>query len=36
MGATRPVTGETFEAEVLQSTRTVLADYGPSGAAHPR
>jgi thioredoxin 1 len=27
MGATRPVTDETFEAEVLQSTRTVLADY---------
>ena len=27
MGATRPVTDETFEAEALQSTRTVLADY---------
>src|SRR5215470_12927700 len=27
MGATRPVTDETFEAEVLQSTRTVLVDY---------
>ena len=27
MGATKPVTDETFEAEVLQSTRTVLVDY---------
>ena len=27
MGATRPVTDETFEAEVLRSTRTVLVDY---------
>src|SRR5207248_825988 len=27
MGATRPVTDETFEAEVLQSTRPVLVDY---------
>ena len=27
MGATRPVTDETFEAEALQSTRTVLVDY---------
>ena len=26
MGATKPVTDETFEAEVLQSTRTVLVD----------
>ena len=27
MGATKPVTDETFEAEVLQSTRPVLVDY---------
>ena len=27
MGATKPVTDETFEAEVLPSTRTVLVDY---------
>jgi thioredoxin 1 len=27
MGATKPVTDQTFEAEVLQSTRTVLVDY---------
>jgi len=26
MGATKPVTDETFEAEVLQSTKTVLVD----------
>ena len=27
MGATKPVTDQTFKAEVLQSTRTVLVDY---------
>jgi hypothetical protein len=27
MGATKPVTDETFEAEALQSTRTVPVDY---------
>jgi len=27
MGATKPVTDETFEAEVLQSDKTVLVDY---------
>lgn len=31
MGATRPVTDETFEAEVLQSTRTVLVDCWAEG-----
>ena len=40
MGATRPVTDETFEAEVLQSTRPVLVDYragrcGPSKMIAP-
>ena len=40
MGATKPVTDETFEAEVLQSTRTVLVDYwaercGPSKMIAP-
>jgi thioredoxin 1 len=40
MGATKPVTGETFEAEVLQSTKTVLVDYwaewrGPSKMIAP-
>ena len=27
MGATKPVTDETFDAEVLQSDKTVLVDY---------
>jgi len=40
MGATKPVTDETFEAEVLRSTRTVLVDYwaercGPSKMIAP-
>ena len=40
MGATKPVTDETFEAEVSQSTRTVLVDYwaercGPSKMIAP-
>ena len=40
MGATKPVTDETFETEVLQSTRTVLVDYraercGPSKMVAP-
>jgi thioredoxin 1 len=40
MGATKPVTDETFEAEALQSTRTVPVDYragrcGPSKMIAP-